>query len=197
MPPEGLGQVGLFLWLTFFAIVVRGAMTLYHVPHLAMGAELSNDYAERTSIVAYRTLLAVIGGILVTILSYQLFFPETAEYVNGLLNASGYPKYAAFAGIVMFVTIWYSAWGTRKEIPRLPKAPENPEPFSFRRPLDYFLFSFGVLCGNGKSFIFIRNLRRRKSHVYVILFGESLSELIPNISIFPSDKTVPDYEMYL
>ena len=133
MPPNDLGQVGLFLWLTVFAIVVRGAMTLYHVPHLAMGAELSNDYEERTSIVAYRTLLAVVGGILVTILSYQLFFPETPEYENGLLNASGYPRYAGFAGVVMFVTIWYSAWGTRKEIPRMPTAPEHPEPFSFRR----------------------------------------------------------------
>ena len=54
-----MGQTGLFLWLTGFAVLVRAAMTLYHVPHLAMGAELSNDYHERTSIVAWRTMLAV------------------------------------------------------------------------------------------------------------------------------------------
>ena len=52
LPPTSFGQTGLFLWLTGFAIAVRAAMTLYHVPHLAMGAELSNDYQERTSIVA-------------------------------------------------------------------------------------------------------------------------------------------------
>ncbi len=132
-PPSDLGQFGLFVWLTVFAILVRAAMTLYHVPHLALGAELSRDYNERTSIVAYRTLLAVLGGVATTILSYRLFFPETAEFENGLLNPAGYPKYALFGGVLMFVTIWYSAWGTRKEIPRLPRAPEHPEPFTFKR----------------------------------------------------------------
>ncbi|MCP4007275.1 MAG: MFS transporter [bacterium] len=133
-PPEGLGQIGLFVWLTSFAILVRGAMTLYHVPHLALGAELSTDYQERTSIVAYRTLLSVLGGVGATILSYWAFFPETPEFPdNGLLNPAGYPKYALFCGVLMIITIWYSAWGTRKEIPHLPKAPEHPEPFSFHR----------------------------------------------------------------
>jgi Na+/melibiose symporter-like transporter len=132
-PPSELGQTALFLWLTAFAIVVRGAMTLYHVPHLALGAELSNDYNERTSIVAYRTVLAVVGGIAVTIISYRFFFPETPEFENGMLNPDGYPRYAIFAGLVMFVTIWYSAWGTRKRIPDLPQAPDEPEPFSFQR----------------------------------------------------------------
>lgn len=133
LPPEGLGQTGLFLWLTVFAVLVRGAMTLYHVPHLAMGAELSDDYEERTSIVAWRTMLAVVGGGATTILAYQLFFPSSSEFENGLLNPAGYPGYAIFAGAIMFVTIWYSAWGTRDQIPRLPRAPERPEPFSVGR----------------------------------------------------------------
>ena len=38
-PPEGLGPESLFLWLLCFTLLVRGAMTLYHVPHLALGAE--------------------------------------------------------------------------------------------------------------------------------------------------------------
>jgi Na+/melibiose symporter-like transporter len=133
LPPVSFGQTGLFLWLTGFAIAVRAAMTLYHVPHLAMGAELSNDYQERTSIVAWRTMLAVVGGGAVTIASYRLFFPETPEFENGMLNAGGYPRYAVFAGLIMLVTIWYSAFGTRDRIPYMPKAPENPERFSFVR----------------------------------------------------------------
>src|SRR5690606_25534657 len=39
-PPEGLGQLGLFGWLTLFAVATRVSMTLYFVPHLALGAEL-------------------------------------------------------------------------------------------------------------------------------------------------------------
>ena len=133
LPPEGMGQLGLFAWLTCFAILVRGAMTLYHVPHLALGAELSRDYQERTSIVAYRTLLAILGGVATTILSFRLFFPETDGFENGLLNPAGYPRYAVFGGVLMFVTIWWSAWGTRREIPNLPPPPREKVPFSLGR----------------------------------------------------------------
>lgn len=133
LPPDGLGQTGLFLWLTGFAVFVRGAMTLYSVPHQAMGAELSDDYQERTSIVAWRTTLGVMGGVGTVIAAYTFFFPETAEFENGLMNPAGYPHYALFAAGIMFVTIWYSAWGTRHTIPHLPRAPEDPEPFSVRR----------------------------------------------------------------
>ena len=137
-PPASYGQTGLFIWLTAFAIAVRGAMTLYHVPHLAMGAELSDDYQERTSIVAWRTMLAVVGGGLVTIASYRLFFPETAQFENGMLNPDGYSRYSVFAALIMIATIWYSAYGTRDRIPDMPKAPESPERFSFQRIVGEF-----------------------------------------------------------
>ena len=132
-PPAGMGQLGLFAWLTVFAILVRGAMTLYHVPHLAQGAELSRDYHERTQIVSYRVMLGTVGGAVTTILSYQLFFPASPEFENGLLNPAGYAPFALFGAVLMLVTIWYSAWGTRDRIPYLPSAPEVPVRFSFRR----------------------------------------------------------------
>ena len=132
-PPAGLGQTGLFVWLTVFAILVRGAMTLYHVPHLALGAELSTDYEERTSVVAYRIMFGMVGGVATSAIGVAVFFPRTAEFENGLLNPAGYPNVATFGAIVMVVTIWYSAWGTRDQIPHLPPAPEQPESFSARR----------------------------------------------------------------
>jgi Na+/melibiose symporter-like transporter len=51
-PPDSMCQFGLFAWLTIFAILTRGAMTLYHVPHLALGAELTKNFHQRTKIVA-------------------------------------------------------------------------------------------------------------------------------------------------
>ena len=36
-PPAELTEFETFLWLTVFAVLTRGAMTLYHVPHLALG----------------------------------------------------------------------------------------------------------------------------------------------------------------
>ena len=129
-PPEGLGQTGLFLWLLFFAVLVRAALTLYHVPHMALGAELSDDYVERTSVVQWRTLSGMVGSLGVIGFGIYYFFPASDTYSNGLLNPTGYPAFAVFSAILMSLTIWYSAWGTRKQIPRLPAPPEHPEPFS-------------------------------------------------------------------
>ena len=44
----------MFLWLTVFAVGTRAMMTLYYVPHVSLGAELSDDFNERTEVVAYR-----------------------------------------------------------------------------------------------------------------------------------------------
>jgi len=138
-PPAGIGSWGLFAWLTVFAVLVRGAMTLYHVPHLALGAEMTTDYQERTSVVAYRTMFGMLGGVMTTVIGLRVFFPETQGYANPLLNPAGYPRVALFGGVVMILTVWYSAWGTRDLIPQLPRAPDHPEPFSFKRVYLEFL----------------------------------------------------------
>ena len=61
-PPDGLGQMGLFAWMLGWTVLARGAMTLYHVPHLSLGAELTDDYVERTRVVAYRIFFGFVGG---------------------------------------------------------------------------------------------------------------------------------------
>ena len=129
-PPNGLGQTGLFIWLLSFAVLVRASLTLFHVPHMALGAELSDDYVERTAVVQWRTLSGMIGSLGVIGLGIYYFFPASDTYSNGLLNPAGYPAFAVFSSILMFLTIWYSAWGTRSQIARLPGPPEHPEPFS-------------------------------------------------------------------
>jgi Na+/melibiose symporter-like transporter len=183
IPPSGLGQTGLFLWLTTFAILVRGAMTLYHVPHLALGAELSNDYIERTTIVAWRTLLAVGGGVTVSVISYPLFFPETGAYANGMLNPNGYPRFALFGAALMIITIWYSAWGTRSEIPRLPEAPENPERFSFLRVFQEFKIAWenisfrAVFVGFTFFGMFIGVTTTLATHLNVFFWGFDTTQL--------------------
>ena len=132
-PPESLGPTGLFTWLTTFAVLSRGAMTLYHVPHLALGAELSTDYRERTLIVAYRTFLGVVGSALLIILGFMLFLQPTPEFPVGQLNPSAYPGLGRFFGLLMACAILLSALGTHNRIPHLPRAPADLEPFGAAR----------------------------------------------------------------
>ncbi len=120
-PMEGLGQSGLFWWLTGFSVLVRLALTLFAVPFISLGAELSTDYKERTSITASRLMFAAFLSPVVMIIGYLVYFVPTAEYANGLLNKAAYPKFALLCSILMVVFILISTWGTRKVIPHLPK----------------------------------------------------------------------------
>jgi Na+/melibiose symporter-like transporter len=130
VPPEGLGQWGLFAWLTVFTVLTRAAMTLYHVPHIALGAEMSEDYEERTAIVGYRTAFGIIGSLLVYA-SVSLFFPESEDGARGQMENDNYPRFALVCALVMWITIWVSAIGTHKEIRRLPQVVGEREPFRF------------------------------------------------------------------
>ena len=121
-PAQWLGQFGLFLWMTVMMVLTRAAMTLYHVPHIALGAELSEDYRERTQIVAYRQFFGTFGGMFATAIGFWWFFADTPQFHNGQLNAAAYGPYALFLGVLMVVTIWWSAWGTRSRLPYLPQA---------------------------------------------------------------------------
>ncbi|MFT4565398.1 MAG: GPH family glycoside/pentoside/hexuronide:cation symporter [Saprospiraceae bacterium] len=120
-PPEGLEQTGLFWWLTIFAILVRFALTLFNVPYISLGAELSSDYKERTLITAIRLMFATLFPVIVMIVGYVYYFVPTEEYSNGLLNKGAYPTFALLCGVLMVIIIVTSAWGTRKAIPNLPQ----------------------------------------------------------------------------
>ena len=135
-PPAGLGETGLFLWLLAFTILVRLSITAFQVPHMALGAELSADYRERTSIVAYRNFLAYIGAALVIGLGWSDFFRATPEFPNGQLNHAAYPPFGLFFGIAAALAVLVSALGTHARIPFLPVPHDTPLPLSLRRLAD-------------------------------------------------------------
>ncbi len=120
-PPEGLSQFSAFLWLTGFAVLVRGALTFYYVPHLALGAEMARDYHQRSTLFAFSTLFGLLGGAFAGFFAYRLFFPTTPEYSPGLLNPDGYSGFGLAFGIAMALAIVACFLGTFREIPHLRK----------------------------------------------------------------------------
>jgi Na+/melibiose symporter-like transporter len=132
-PPAGLGATGLFAWLCAFAILTRSAMTLYHVPHMALGAELSSDYSQRTIIVAYRVFFGLTGVMIASVGGLLVFLPDSPAFPRGQLNPAGYPPLAITFACLMVFTILWSAVGTHARIPYLERPPNRPEPFSFAR----------------------------------------------------------------
>ncbi|MEM7368942.1 MAG: MFS transporter [Bacteroidota bacterium] len=122
LPPEGMGQTGLFWWLLVFSVLVRLSITFFLIPHMSLGAEMSTDYEERTSITSIRIMFAAFVSPVTIILGLTTFFAKTEEYSNGLLNAAAYPKFAFLCGVLMIIFILITVFGTRNTIPRLPQA---------------------------------------------------------------------------
>jgi Na+/melibiose symporter-like transporter len=134
-PPEGLSEFGTLAWLLVCAVAVRAAMTFYHVPHLALGAELASDYNQRSGLYAFNTFCGFFGGAAFVPLSYFFFFPTTVEFNPGLLNKAAYTDWSLFAGAIMIFTILVCAAGTAGEIPRIREMQAAPpkERFSLAR----------------------------------------------------------------
>ena len=124
-PPNSLNEFGLIIWLTVFAILVRASMTFYHVPHLALGAELAEDYDQRSTLYAFSTFFGYLGGVVFVPLSYRIFFPTTEEFNPALLNQEAYFSWSIFAGAIMVFAVLICVFGTRKEIPRLKERVSN------------------------------------------------------------------------
>lgn len=129
LAPLGIGRDGaLFAWLLGCAILTRGAMTLFHVPHMALGAELTDDFDERTRVVTARSLSAVIGtAIAVTAYFAMVDVMATPDIPDGRLNPAPYALFAAVFGVGIALAILVSTWGTRDRIPYL----EEPDASSY------------------------------------------------------------------
>ena len=73
-PPSDLTEAQYFAWLIFTVVLIRVGKTFYSVPHAALGAEMTDDYNDRTSIFGYSTLVASVGNLLLTgVMLYVLF----------------------------------------------------------------------------------------------------------------------------
>jgi Na+/melibiose symporter-like transporter len=120
-PPEWItaDRTSTFLWLLVTVIALRTALTVFMVPYLALGAELTDDYHERTRLASARTNLGWFIGVLVPASSLLVIFSDVGG-VDGRLVESHYVVYGWLnaAGVVLFSAICLR--GTWRYIPHLP-----------------------------------------------------------------------------
>lgn len=132
-PPLGLSGFQLFLWLTTFTILTRTALTFFHVPYLALGAELSKDYHERTTIVMIRTGMGYISSLLVVVIAFSFFFVSSEAVPDPQLTRAPYFNFAIVSSIAMCGMMLISIWGTRGTVRHLSGSQGDQEPFQWSR----------------------------------------------------------------
>ncbi len=119
--PAQLTGWGLFAYALAMLMVVRVGLSFFQVPYIALGAELSDDYAERSTIVAARVLFTVVAGLAAAILAYGVFLKGH----DGQLNRAAYGPYAWTCGILVLLGAAVSGFGTLGMRHRLHAAPED------------------------------------------------------------------------
>ncbi len=115
-PPEAIAQGALFAWYLVFAILVRSFLTLFTVPHMALGAELSDDYTERTRIATDRNIMGYIGGLLIQVSAWFVIIPAATSAGSA---GDGYRQVGYVAAALALVGMLAAWFGTRARIPYL------------------------------------------------------------------------------
>ena len=111
-------QGQLFTWLLISILLVRTALTFFMVPYLALGAEITDDYHERTQLAAVRTNMAWIIGTLVSATALIFLFKEE-NGLDGRFLIDNYHFFGWANGLLVILFSVICIAGTWQYIPKL------------------------------------------------------------------------------
>ncbi|HZC18010.1 MAG TPA: MFS transporter [Caulobacteraceae bacterium] len=120
--PAGLSGVALFAYALVALLAARISLSLFYVPYVALGAELSDDYAERSTIVGARVLFSVLAAVAASILAYGVFMRGP----GGQTHRDAYPPFALTCGLIALAAAAISTFGTMGARGRLHAATSTP-----------------------------------------------------------------------
>ena len=123
-PPEGMQGQSLDLWMMIAILSFYSAITLFNVPHMALGAELTDDYHERTRLFGVRHIGFTFGSIL-SLVSMSLLISEENSPTGDVRELAS--NLAFFAVAVMSLMIFFSV-SRLKEDPKFQNR-VNKNPF--------------------------------------------------------------------
>lgn len=115
--PRGWSSLPLFAVATGIALFLRIGLSGFIVPYIAQGAELTDDYIERSSIVAWRTFFGVFGSLTPLVLGYLVFLAGPKIY-----DHAAYIPFGWTCAAIMTVFGTICAFGTLGSRHRLHQA---------------------------------------------------------------------------
>jgi GPH family glycoside/pentoside/hexuronide:cation symporter len=131
-----MGSLGNFLFLAATYILMDLFFTLYATPYLALGAELSRDYHERTQVVTMRALFHGLGAVIALTCLSRVVGGSSATLQEGAaalpttlppeVLRAGFAKVGVLLGGLMVFSGLIAFYGSREVPP-----PGNRERVSF------------------------------------------------------------------
>lgn len=97
--PAGLERVLLAVWLAALLVILRISMSVFVLPYQAVATELSDDFKERSSIMAWRWGAGQLGTLLALILGFGVFLGGG----TGLSNRAAYLPFAVCLTVIFTI----------------------------------------------------------------------------------------------
>lgn len=116
---SGISPYLKFALIFLLIIVIKTFSTIYVTPYTALGAELSNDYNERTTIQGIKTVFFLLGLAFVSVFGMFVFFRPTPEFPSGQLNPNSYNNMGIFTSVIILLFAIGCFYFTKKYIPVL------------------------------------------------------------------------------
>jgi GPH family glycoside/pentoside/hexuronide:cation symporter len=106
--PTGISATTLFAMLLLLSVMLRVSVSLFNLPFLALGAELTDDYAERSKVAAWRWGLGMISGLVTVLIGFGVFFKDA----DGLSHRAAYQPFALTCAAVATLGGLVAMWGS-------------------------------------------------------------------------------------
>ncbi|MBF7097387.1 MFS transporter [Alkalibacter mobilis] len=180
----GMAAANLLLWnldkemvlplkfglIVLLLLTIKTFSTIYVTPYTALGAELSDDYNERTEIQGVKTIFFLLGLAFVSVFGMYVFFRPTGLFPAGQLNPDSYSKMGFFSSVIIIFFSVICFGTTKKYIPVInEKIDEKARKLSFVELLNEF------------KTIFMNSAFRAVSFSY--MFNNIASALIANMGL--------------
>lgn len=127
-PPDALigNEMGLFAWLAVWTILSRTFVTLFNVPHLALGAELSKQPHERSQLFSANAIFTYLAASGFGFVAWTMFQGERVRasdgaMVPGQLDPAAYVPLVLVVCAVVLITVFICALGTQDYGRNLPQ----------------------------------------------------------------------------
>ena len=118
--PASLSGGALLLYVTVCLIVLRLSASCFVLPFTAVGAEATDDYRERASIVSFRLSFQSAGTLCAVVLGLGVFMSGS----TGLLERDNYVPFAWTCAFAVVLTGLIAIGAVRRALPRL----HSPQP---------------------------------------------------------------------
>lgn len=113
--PASLTGIAQFIYVTVVLIILRLSLSCFVLPLTAVGAEITDDYRERASIVSFRLTFQYAGILFGVVIALGVFMAGP----TGLLERGNYVPYAWTCAAVMLLAGLIAIGAVRRALPRL------------------------------------------------------------------------------